>query len=115
MDHLTGTLLGSRKGDCFTRYTGEVLQSDYNASGVILSRGTDSEITRYMKYQKVREVLLHRTVRYLHSHGYSVNVALDNNWLLPKFKSEALAIESEYPPMGYRGRLSTTEGECVQL
>jgi hypothetical protein len=28
---------------------------------------------------------------------------------------EALAIESEYPLMGYGGRLSTTEGECVQL
>lgn len=102
VDHLTGTLLGSRKGDCFTRYTGEVLQSDYNASYVILSRGTDSEITRYMKYHKVREVLLHRTVRYLHSHGYSVSVAVKKGWLLPKFKSEALAIESEYLPKGYR-------------
>jgi len=115
VDCLTGTLLGSRDGDRFTRYTGEVLQSDYNASRVILSRGTDSEITRYMTYQKVREVLLHRTVRYLHSHGYSVKFALDSCWLLPKFNLEALAIESEYPPMGYRGRLSTTEGECVQL
>ena len=102
VDHLTGTLLGSRKGDCFIRYTGEVLQSDYNASCVILSRGTDSEITRYMKYHKVRQVLLHRTVRYLHSHGYSVNVALEKGWLLPKFKSEALTIESEYLPKGYR-------------
>lgn len=111
VDHLTGTLLGSRNGDCFTRYTGEVLQSDYNASRVILSRGTDLQITRYMTYGKVREVLLHRTVRYLHSEGYSVKFALDNGWLLPKFKSEALTIESEYPPMGYRGRLSTTEGE----
>ena len=68
-----------------------------------------------MKYHKVREVLLHRTVRYLHSHGYSVNVALDSCWLLPKFKSEALAIESEYLPKGYRERLSTTKGEYVQL
>jgi IS605 OrfB family transposase len=115
VDHQTGTLLGSRNGDCFTRYTGEVLQSDYNASCVILSRGTDSEISRYMKYQKVREVLLHRTVRYLHSHGYRVNVALEKGWLLPKFKKEALTIESEYLPKGYRERLSTKEGECVQL
>jgi IS605 OrfB family transposase len=115
VDHQTGTLLGSRNGDCFTRYTGEVLQSDYNASCVILSRGTDSEISRYMKYQKVREVLLHRTVRYLHSHGYRVNVALDSCWLLPKFKKEALTIESEYLRKGYRERLSTKEGECVQL
>ena len=65
VDYLTGTLLGSRNGNRFTRYTGEVLQSDYNAANVILSRGTDSEITRYMKYRDVRRVLLHRTVRSL--------------------------------------------------
>lgn len=102
VDHLTGTLLGSRNGDCFTRYMGEVLQSDYNAANVILNRGTDSEITRYMKYQDVRAVLLHRTVRYLHSLGCSVADALNNGWLESKFKAEALAMESEYPPLGLR-------------
>jgi IS605 OrfB family transposase len=115
IDHLTGTLLGSRKGDRFYRYNGDVLQSDRNAANVILSRGTDSEITRYMKYQNVRQVLLHRTVRYLHSLGYSVADALNNGWLSTKFKSEAIIVESEYPPMGYRGRLSSTKEEYVQL
>ena len=112
---LTGTLLGGRNGDLFTRYTGEVLQSDYNAANNILVRGTAPEITRYMKYRDVRPVLLHRTVRYLHSLGYSVTEALNNRWLSSKFKTEALAVESEYPPMGYRGRLSSTKGEVVQL
>ena len=115
VDYLTGTLLGSRNGNCFTRYTGEVLQSDYNAANVILSRGTDSEITRYMKYRDVRRVLLHRTVRYLHSIGYSVREALNRGWLSSKFKSDAQAVESEYPPMGYRERLSSMKGEPIQL
>ena len=114
-DHLTGTLLGSRKGDCFYRYNGDVLQSDYNAANVIKSRGTDEEITRSMKYRDVRLVLLHRTVRYLHSKGYSVSYALEQGWLSTKFEKEALTVESEYPPMGYRGRLSVMKGEFVQL
>lgn len=100
VDYLSSTLLGVRNGNCFTRYTGEVLQADYNAANVILSRGTDSEITRYMKYESVRRVLLHRTVRYLHSLGYSVTNALTNGWLQSKFKAEALLVEREYHPLG---------------
>ncbi len=96
VDYQTGTLLGCRVGNRFTRYTGEVLQSDYNAANVILDRGTDEEIHRYMKYREVRQVLLHRTVRYLHSIGYSVELALKNGWLSTKFKSDALTVESEY-------------------
>ena len=114
-DFQTGTLLGSRVGDCFYRYNGEVVQSDYNAANVIARRGTDDEITRSMKYRDVRLVLLHRTVRYLHSLGYSVSYALEVGWLSTKFKKEALAVESEYPPMGCRGRLSSTKGELIQL
>ena len=64
-----------------------------------------------MKYRDVRRVLLHRTVRYLHSIGYSVSDADELGWLSTKFKSETLAIESEYPPMGYRRRLSAIEEE----
>ena len=115
VDYQTGTLLGCRVGDRFTRYTGEVLQSDYNAAKVILHRGTDEEIHLLMKYGEVRQVLLHRTVRYLHSIGYSVESALAHGWLSTKFKSEALTVESEYPPVGYRGSLSFTKGEAIQL
>ncbi len=114
-DFQTGTLLGSRVGDWFYRYNGEVLQSDYNAANVIVHRGTDEEITRYMKYRDVRRILLHRTVRYLHSIGYSISYALEHGWLSTKFKSEALAVESEYPPMGYRGGLSSIKEEFIQL
>lgn len=111
-DYLTGTLLGSRNGDRFTRYTGEVLQSDYNAANVILSRGTDSEITRYMKYRDVRRVLLHRTVRYLHSIGYSVREALNRGWLSSKFKSDAQAVEFSLSPDGVSGTFKLDEGRA---
>jgi transposase len=63
-DSMTGTLLGSWDGNRFTRYTGDVLQSDYNAACNILARGTDELIHRYMKYEEVQEVLLRRTVRF---------------------------------------------------
>lgn len=46
MDSLTGTLLGSRKGDRFIQFTGDVIQADKNAATNILHRGSDSEITR---------------------------------------------------------------------
>lgn len=46
MDSLSGTLLGSRSGDRFIRYSGDVIQADKNAAINILHRGSDSEITR---------------------------------------------------------------------
>jgi IS605 OrfB family transposase len=61
VDHLTGTLLGTRKGDCFIRYTGDVVQADYNAAMNILARDNDKDINRYMPYQKVKQILLKRT------------------------------------------------------
>ena len=115
MDCLTGTLLGCRNGDCFIRYTGEVLQSDYNAAKNILCRGTDEEISRFMKAYDVLVVLLHRTVRYLAENGYSVKQAIDNGWLQPKFQAGAEAIQSIYPPKGYGATIKAAEGEYIQL
>ncbi|MBW4499567.1 MAG: hypothetical protein KME57_08350 [Scytonema hyalinum WJT4-NPBG1] len=96
VDAATGTLLGQRKGDCFIRYTGDVVQSDYNAAINTCNRGTDDEITRYMKSGEVLAVLMDRTVRYLHSIGTSVQTALALGWLLPKFKTIAVKCESKY-------------------
>jgi IS605 OrfB family transposase len=114
-DCLTGTLLGSRNGNHFTRYTGEVLQSDYNAARNILALGTDSEITRYMKYRDVRAVLLRRTAQYLHSKGHTVASAIERGWLSTKFKTEALAVESELFPDGVSGAIKLHSGRVVQL
>jgi IS605 OrfB family transposase len=65
VDYLTGTLLGTRKGDSFIRYTGEVVQADYNAAHVVLARDDDKAINRYMPYQKVKQILLERTARFI--------------------------------------------------
>lgn len=92
----TGTLLGSRSGARFTCYTGVVIQADKNAALNILYRGSDSEITRWMKYGEVRTILLFRTVRYLASIGKSVSEALALEWLHSKCKAEALRLEAEY-------------------
>ena len=67
VDHLTGTLTGTRKGDCFIRYTGEVLQADYNAAMNILARDNDKDINRYTPYQKVKQILLKRTACFMES------------------------------------------------
>ena len=102
VDSLTGTLLGVRNGDCFTRYTGDVLQADKNAATNILHRGTDALITRFMKSDKVRAVLLGRTLRKLDSIGVSVEYALDIGWLLPKFKTEILKLSTIFSDRGGR-------------
>ena len=96
----TGTLLGKRDGDVFTAYTGVVIQSDKKATLNSLYRGSGSEINRWMKYAKVRKVLLLPTVRYLTSIGKSVSEAWDLGWIDPKFKAEVLGLEDEYHRQG---------------
>ena len=100
MDSLTGTLLGQRDGDRFIRFTGDVIQADQNAAMNILHRGSDAEITRWMKYAEVRRMLIRRTVRYLASIGKTVTEALNLNWLSSKFRTEALSLEAEYHRQG---------------
>jgi hypothetical protein len=100
VDSQTGTLLGSRSGDRFIRFTGDVIQADLNAAINICVRGQDHKITRYMKASEVETELLSRTVRYLISLGVSVNLALEFGWLLPKFKAKALKLEVEYHRQG---------------
>ena len=99
-DSLTGTLLGRREGDCFIRYTGDVVQADYNAALNICVRSTDEEITRYLKSGEVQVVLLDRTIRYLASIGSSVTDAVNQGFLQPKFKAKALELEDLYHSLG---------------
>ncbi len=114
LDSLTGTLLGSRKGDRFTSFTGVVEQSDINAAQNILHRGSDTEITRWMKYAEVRRTLIRRTVRYLASIGTTVQMALDLGWLHSKFKTEALSCEAECSPSGVEGTVKPCDGRVPQ-
>lgn len=103
VDSLSGTLLGSRQGDRFIRYTGDVVQADENAALNVLHRGSDYEITLLMKHVEVRLILLVRTVRYLTSMGKSVTDALLLGWLHPKFRTEALQLEALVSPAGVAG------------
>lgn len=73
--------------------TGDEIQADLNASKEIEFRGSDSDLLVGMKVQEVLEVLLGRTIRYLHSMGKTVQEALDLGWLQPKFKTTALRLE----------------------
>ncbi|NEO74004.1 zinc ribbon domain-containing protein [Moorena sp. SIO3H5] len=80
-DSVTGTLLGKRIGDSFTRFDGVVLQADHNAAKNILARGTDKEISRYMNKTEVQAVLLRRTARFLRGMGLSLADAVELGWL----------------------------------
>ncbi|MEC4815161.1 MAG: zinc ribbon domain-containing protein [Scytonema sp. PMC 1069.18] len=100
VDSQTGTLLGQRDGDRFIRFTGDVIQADWNAAINIRERGQDNQITRYIRFREVEAILVGRTVQYLHSSGYSVADALELGWLPSKFKNTALEYESKYHPQG---------------
>ena len=81
IDSVTGTLLGKRSGDSFTRFDGVVLQADHNAAKNILDRGTDKEISRFMNKTEVQAVLLRRTARFLKGMGLSLLDAVELGWL----------------------------------
>ncbi|MBR8830605.1 MAG: hypothetical protein N5P05_003864 [Chroococcopsis gigantea SAG 12.99] len=104
LDSLLGVLLGARRGDKFIRISGDVIQADYNASLNIRARSADTEITRFMKTSEVLDVLLNRTIRYLHSLGKTVGDAIALGWMetSPKLssneniKKRALQLECIY-------------------
>ena len=61
---LHGLLIGTRKGDQFHRFNGEVVQADWNAARNVLARLNDPEISRYTPSREVKRVLQERTDRY---------------------------------------------------
>ncbi len=81
VDSVSGTLLGKRSGDSFTRFNGVVLQADHNAAKNILDRGTDQDISRFMSKTEVQAVLLRRTTRFLEGMGLSLLDAVELGWL----------------------------------
>ncbi|NEN95339.1 MAG: transposase [Moorea sp. SIO3I7] len=111
VDSVTGTLLGERNGDNFTRFNGVVLQADYNAAKNILNRGTDKEITRYMSKTEVQAVLLRRTARFLEGMGLSLLDAVELGWINCKHsKTKAfkeLLVEMPGSPRKMSGRLNS--------
>ena len=64
IDSFSGLLIGTRKGDRFHRFNGEVVQADWNAARNVLARLNDNEISRYTPYKTVKRILQERTDRY---------------------------------------------------
>lgn len=84
VDSRYGVLLGTRKGDQFFTFDGEVLSADGNAARNIETRLTDSKIPRYLKSIEVRKVLIKRTVSFLRERGYSLEDAINFGWFNSK-------------------------------
>ncbi len=84
VDHRYSVLLGTRNGDRFFTFDGEVLQADCNAARNIEARVTDSEISLSMKSVEVRQVLIKRTVSFLLSRGLTLDDAIDRGWFNPR-------------------------------
>ena len=61
MDSIDGTLRGSRRGDKFHRYNGEVLHADTNAALNILHRKHDTQLLYNKSKEQVKSILLRRT------------------------------------------------------
>ena len=84
VDSRYGVLLGTRNGDQFFTFDGEVLQADGNAARNIETRFDDTEIARYMKSIDVRKVLIKRTVAFLRSRDMTIEDAINQGWFNPK-------------------------------
>jgi hypothetical protein len=84
VDSRYGVLLGTRKGDQFFTFDGEVLQADGNAGRNIEARLDDPEINRFMKSIEVRKVLIKRTVSFLEQRDLTLDDAIGLGWFEPR-------------------------------
>ncbi len=84
VDSRFGVLLGTRKGDQFFTFDGEVLQADCNAARNIETRLDDPNITRFMKSVDVRKVLIKRTVSFLLQRDLTLDDAINKGWFNPR-------------------------------
>jgi transposase len=62
VDSRHGVLLGTRDGEKFFTFDGEVLQADGNAARNIEARLDDADLSRYISSVEVRKVLIKLTV-----------------------------------------------------
>jgi hypothetical protein len=81
VDSRNGTLLGFRKGDSFFTFDGMELQADCNAAVNLLNRSYDAEITQYMRFDAVAEILICRTVSFLTQMDLTLEDAVNRGWL----------------------------------
>ncbi|MDJ0717975.1 MAG: transposase, partial [Prochloraceae cyanobacterium] len=83
VDSRFGVLLGSRNGDRFFTFDGELLQADCNAARNLETRLDDPDITRFMKSADVRKVLIERTVSFLLLRDLTLEDAINKGWFDP--------------------------------
>ena len=84
VDSRYGVLLGTRFGDQFFTFDGEVIQADGNAARNIEARLDDTHISRYMKTVDVRKVLIKRTVAFLRLRDMTIDDAINKGWFNPR-------------------------------
>ena len=84
VDSRYGVLLGTREGEQFFTFDGEVIQADGNAARNIEARLDDTHISRYMKTVDVRKVLIQRTVAFLQSRDMTIDDAINEGWFNPR-------------------------------
>ncbi len=84
VDSRFGVLLGTRQGDQFFTFDGEVLQADCNAARNIETRLDDPNITRFMSKIDVRKVLIKRTVSFLLQRDLTLEDARQKGWFNPR-------------------------------
>ena len=84
VDSRFGVLLGTRSGDRFFTFDGEVLQADCNAARNIETRLDDPEIKRFMKSIDVRKILIRRTVSFLSQRDVTLGDAIKKGWFDPR-------------------------------
>ncbi len=95
VDSRFGVLLGTRNGDRFFTFDGEVLQADSNAARNIETRLDDSGITRFMKSVDVRKVLIKRTVSFLLSMDLTLSDAINKGWFDPRHLRDVFIFNEE--------------------
>nr|MDJ0731849.1 transposase [Crocosphaera sp.] len=84
VDSRFGVLLGTRTGDQFFTFDGEVLSADGNAARNIETRLDDPNITRFMKSIDVRKVLIKRTGSFLLQRDLTIQDAIEKGWFNPR-------------------------------
>ncbi|MEM6402722.1 MAG: transposase [Cyanobacteria bacterium P01_D01_bin.116] len=87
VDSRYSVLLGTRNGDRFFTFDGEVIHADCNAALNIENRKHDLEIKLSMPVNQVREILVKKTAYFLSLRGFTLNDAINFGW----FNREHLA------------------------
>lgn len=80
VDSRYGVLLGTRKGDRFFTFDGEVVHADSNAAIAIQKRENDPDIHLWMHHNRVRAILIKRTAYFLSLRGLTLNDAIERGW-----------------------------------